>query len=118
MNFFPCAFRRQSHRTFAVWPVCLALLVSACAKAPTIATEAAGHTITAEVEGVPSVENQPDFAVIAGPHGRVIVERERVRLDDFEWTTIRAEVPVSVSIKRNKVRIKAGNVTIARTTND
>jgi hypothetical protein len=94
----------------------LPLLFAGCTETTSITTHAAGHEITADIEGTPSVENEPTRAVIGGPFGTVTIERERVRLDDLQWTTIQADVPVWVSIRRHKVRVKAGRVTIARTT--
>lgn len=100
---------------FVVCFALLALLAAGCTKLPMIATEGAGHVITAEIEGTPSIETHSELAVISGPHGRVMIERERMRLDDLEWTTIPANVPVQISLKRNKAKIIAGNVTIGRT---
>jgi hypothetical protein len=94
----------------------LATLHTACArKLELTKLEAAGHAISAEIDGAASIESQADFAVITSPHGRVCIEAERVRLDDLDWTAISADVPVSVRITPGRVRIAAGKVTVGRT---
>jgi hypothetical protein len=109
---------------FCIWLGIGAWLVSGCGRklASTatlpVTVQAAGHTIVAEIEGTPVIDRQPGFAVIGGPHGRVTVERNRVRLDELAWTAIPADVPVNISIKRHDVKISAGGTTIRRTTSD
>jgi hypothetical protein len=92
-----------------------ALLFPACERTPTITTAGAGHTITARIEGHPTVQATPELATIAGPHGKVQIETTRLRLDDLEWVDIPAGVAVDVLLVRHKARVTAGPVTISRT---
>jgi hypothetical protein len=118
MNILRSSFSPRSNVAVGLWTVVVSLLLCSCNRTPPIITEGAGHAITAEIEGTPLIETQTDSVVVAGPHGRVTIERERVRLDELDWTAIPADVPVTVTIKRHKVRIAAGPVTIERTMSD
>ena len=91
------------------------LLVAACDKSPTTTIHAAGHVITAQIAGTPSIDSHPTHAVIGGSGGTVTIESTRARIDDVPWTAIPADAPVTVNIRKHKVSVKAGAVTIERT---
>ncbi len=90
--------------------------LTACTQTPEISTRAAGHEITAEITGNGTVvESLPERGVLRSEWGQVTIERSRVRLEGLAWTPIPENVPVAVSIKRGKLRVTAGNVSIGRT---
>jgi hypothetical protein len=89
--------------------------LTGCHKSTQIVTSAAGHPITAMVEGTHSVDTQPTGAVIRSEFGKVTIERTRVQLDSVRWTTIPQHVPVRVSISSHKQWLSAGPVTITQT---
>jgi hypothetical protein len=85
----------------------------------TYSTHAVGHAIAAQIEGATrSIETLPTRAIIRGDHGAVWIERDRVRIDENPWTAIPADAAIDISIDRHTVRVKAGRVTVARTTSD
>lgn len=90
-------------------------VVTGCAHGERLSTQAAGHAIRAEVTGPHALATTPERAVLTSPYGRVTVERERVQVDGLTWTRIPADVPVDVSIRRGRLRVAAGRVTIGRT---
>jgi hypothetical protein len=86
---------------------------------PEISTRAAGHEITAEITGNRTmVESLPDRGVLGSEWGQVTIERARMRVEGLAWTPIPESVPVAVSIKRGRLRVTAGNVSIGRTISD
>jgi hypothetical protein len=89
--------------------------LTGCHKSTHLATSAAGHQITAVVEGNHSVDTQPTGTVIRGQFGKVTIERARVQLNSVRWTTIPEDVPVKVSISSHKQWLTAGPVTITQT---
>ncbi len=96
----------------------LALLVlglTACHKVTRISTKAAGHPIRVEVTGNHSLESDAERGVIQSPHGTVVIEPTRMRVDEAAWTVIEASVPVDVRIEPGRVLLTAGRVTVKRT---
>jgi hypothetical protein len=95
----------------------LLLILTGCHNSSQIITKAAGHPITAVIEGTHSVDTQPTGAVICSQFAKVRIERARVQLDGVRWTTIPQDVPVKVGIFRHKQWLTAGPVTITQTCN-
>ncbi len=93
----------------------LLFAMTGCHKSTHIVTSAAGHPITAVVEGNHSVDTQPTGAVIRSQFGKVTIERDRVQFDAARWTTIPEDVPVKISISNHKQWLTAGPVTITQT---
>ena len=105
----------MSRRAAVATVVLFAVLVGACSPVSKIALRAAGHEITAEIEGKQSVESLPTHAIVGSEFGKVTIEETRVRVEGLNWTQIPAGVPVKVSIKRGKLQVVAGSVRIGRT---
>ena len=93
----------------------LLFALTGCHKSTHIVTSAAGHPITAVVEGNHSVDTQRTGAVIRSQFGKVTIERARVQLDSVRWTTIPEDVPIKVSISSHKQWLTAGPVTVTQT---
>jgi hypothetical protein len=96
----------------------LALLVlglTACHKVTRISTNAVGHPIHVEVTGDHSLESDAERGAIKSPHGTVVIERTRMRVDEADWTAIEASVPIDVQIEPGQVLLTAGRVTVKRT---
>jgi hypothetical protein len=107
---------KTSSFIFRTLPVAALLLaLTACSKFTHIATNAAGHSISAEIEGDHSIDSQTNRAVISCQFGKITIERARVRLEDGPWTAIPQEVPVTVGIARHKRWVTAGSVAIKET---
>lgn len=107
---------KTSSFIFRTLPVAALLVaLTACGKFNHIATNAAGHIISVEIEGDPSIDSQTDRAVISCQFGKITIESARVRLEDGPWTTIPQEVPVTVGIARHKRWVTAGSVSIKET---
>ena len=94
----------------------LLLALTACSKSTRVSTNAAGHEISAALEGDLSIDSQTDRALIASEFGKIIVEAARVRLGDGPWTKIPERVPVSVGIAKHKRWVTAGGVSIKEST--
>lgn len=93
--------------------------VTACTRPPEISTSAAGHAITADIKGHGTkVEALPERGVLGSEFGQVTIERSRMRVGALAWVKIPENVPVSVSILRGKVALKAGGVSVAQTVSD
>jgi hypothetical protein len=86
---------------------------SGCDRPPDLFTEAAGHAISARIEGPHTVVSEAGHALITGAFGKVTIERGRVKVDDGSWTSIPEGVPVSLEMASSRLRLKAGNVTIS-----
>ena len=86
-----------------------------CTKSTHVTTSAAGHQVSADIEGNHSLETKPDQAVISSPFGTVTIERARVRFDDAPWTKIPERAPIKVRISKHKLRMTSGTVTVTRT---
>lgn len=99
----------------ALSAVALLLGLTACSRSTRIRTNAAGHAITAELEGDHSIDTASDRAVINSQYGRVTVERTRVQIGDQPWTTIPEGVAVKVGISKHKRWISTGSITVKET---
>jgi hypothetical protein len=86
---------------------------SGCHRPSDVSTEAAGHAISARIQGPHTLVSEADHAVISGPFAKVTIERAQVKVNDGRWTSIPEGVPVSLDMARSRLRIKAGNVTIS-----
>lgn len=91
------------------------LLLPGCSRPTLIHTQAAGHSITAEVEGSHSLESQASRAVLTGEFGRITVEPARVQLGDGPWTRIPEGVPVKMGVAKHKRWVVAGGVAVKET---
>ncbi len=110
------AFMKSFDQLFRAVRVTILLLgLSACRPSTQISTQAAGHAITANLEGSHSLDTQPDRVVITGEFGKITVEPARVRLGDGPWTKIHEQVPIEVGIAKHKRWITAGGVRIKET---
>ena len=90
--------------------------VPACTRPPEITTSAAGHAITAEIKGNGTkVEALPERGVLGSEFGQVTIERARMRVGELAWVKITEDVPVSVTIRRGKIGLQAGGVSVAQT---
>ncbi len=87
--------------------------LTGCDRSPEVSTEAAGHAISARIQGPHTVVSEADRAVITGPLAKVTIERAQVKVNDGRWMSIPEGVPVSLDIARSKLRIQAGKVTIS-----
>ncbi len=97
-------------------PLILGILLTAwsgCGRPPEFSTEAAGHAISARIQGPHTVVSEADRAVITGPLAKVTIERSQVKVNDGRWMSIPEGVPVSLDVARSKLRIQAGKVTIS-----
>jgi hypothetical protein len=83
-----------------------------CERPSDLSTEAAGHAISARIQGPHSVVSEDHHAVITGPFAKVTIERAQVKVNDGRWTAIPEGVPVSLDMAPSRLRIQAGNVTI------
>ena len=90
----------------------LLLALSACAKSSKITTKAAGHAITATLEGTHSINTEGDRAVITSEFGKVTIEAARMQIGDSPWTKIPEQVPVSLGISKHKRWVTAGGVSV------
>ena len=93
----------------------LLLSLPACTPSTRIATHAAGHAITIDIEGHHSLETGTNRAVIVGEFGKITVEPARVQLGDGPWTKIPEDVPMIVGIVKHKRWVTAGGLRIKET---
>jgi hypothetical protein len=93
--------------------VALLSTLSGCDQPPDLVTEAAGHAISARIQGPHSLVTEAGQAVISGPFGNVTIEQGRLNVNGGRWTSIPEGAPVRLEMARARVRIKAGNVTIS-----
>lgn len=93
----------------------LLMALPACRQSSRISTQAAGHDITAEIEGRHSLETGTNRAVLVGDFGKITVEPDRVQLGDGPWTRIPEAVPMIVGITKHKRWVTAGGVSITET---
>jgi len=91
------------------------LALPGCTRPTRISTHAAGHSITAEVDGGHSLESLPTQAVLVGEFGKITVEPARVQLGGGDWIVIPEGVPIEMGIAKRKRWIIAGGVTIEET---
>lgn len=90
--------------------------MTACTRSPEISTSAAGHAITADIKGNGTkVEALPERGVLGSEFGHVTIERSRMRVGELPWVKIPENVPVTVSIRRGKITLNAGDVSVAQT---
>jgi hypothetical protein len=92
----------------------LTLGVAGCAKSTQVTSSAAGHQINANIQGDHSIDSGTDHGVISSKFGKVVVEKERVQIDNGAWTEIPEGVPVGVKISKHDVLVTAGSVKIKR----
>lgn len=118
---FPMTTHPFSSRSFvrrlaaAALPLAL-LAMTACTRTPTISTLAAGHAITADIDGNSTkVEALPERGVLSSEFGQVTIERARMRVGELAWVKIAEDVPVNVTIHRGKIALNAGRVSVAQT---
>ena len=119
MNASPRSLATHSDRIrLAAAAVVVASVVSlaACASAARFETRGGGHPILATVNGPHTIESRETHATIASQSGAVTVDRTRARIADGPWETIPENVPVRVTMSSHTVSIRAGSVTISRTT--
>ncbi len=110
----PLPSNSRSPRLTAVCLALALLTVTACTRSPEISTSAAGHAITADIKGNGTkVETLPERGMLSSEFGHVTIERARMRVGEQAWVTIQENVPVTVSIRRGKVALKAGRVSVA-----
>jgi hypothetical protein len=98
------------HRT--VLAVALLLALGACSRSNHVSTKAAGHDITATLDGTHAINTQPDRAVITGEYGKITIEAARLQIGDGPWTKIPEAVPVSLGISKHKRWVTAGGVSV------
>ena len=91
--------------------------LAGCMNGERFETSGGGHLIAGDVEGNVVIESHETHAAISSQFGSVVIERDRARIDQAGWTKIPADVPVTTSISKHKVSIRAGKVTISRTIN-
>ena len=106
-------------RFYSFTASCLAvalLFMTACTRSPEISTTAAGHAITADIKGNGTkVETLPERGVLGSEFGQVTIERSRMRVGEQAWVKISENVPVAVTIRRGKIAMEAGGVSVAQT---
>jgi hypothetical protein len=103
-------------RTITTALLALTLLaMTACTRDPQISTQAAGHKITAWIQGdgVKS-ESKADGVLLSSDLGQVTIERTRMRIEGEPWVQIPDGAPITVNIKRGQIALKAGNVNVSR----
>ena len=108
MNKIPATFG-------ALASLALLLTLTACGKSTLVSTNAAGHAISAELEGNHSIDAQTNRAIISSRFGSVTIEPARVRIDGAPWTRIPKGAPVELSISKHRTRVSAGPVLIVAT---
>jgi hypothetical protein len=100
----------QFQRT--VLAVMLLLPLTACTKSTKVSTKAAGHAITATLEGSHAINTEGDRAVITGEFGSVTIEAARMRMGDGAWTKIPEGMPVALGISKHKRWVTVGGVSV------
>ncbi len=102
-------------RTLTAFAALLLVVLASCTRAPQISTEAAGHAITARIQGTGTkVESSADRAQLSSEFGSVTIERVRMRVEGSEWIRIVEGVPVTVGIERGRIGLRAGGVKVSR----
>lgn len=92
------------------------IAMTACTPAPQISTQAAGHTITAWIQGNGArSEGRADGALLGSDLGQVTIERTRMRIEGEAWVQITEGAPVTVHIERGRITLKASSVSVGRT---
>jgi hypothetical protein len=105
---------KNSRRAIAAMLAALVLASTACHRTTRVTTTAAGHRITAVIEGDHSIESNSGQGMIASRFGKITIERARVQIDQAPWTKISEDVPVEVRIASRRISLIAGNVTVTR----
>jgi hypothetical protein len=83
---------------------------------PQISAQAAGHAITARIAGQGArVEDHAEGARLGSEFGEVTIERTRLRIEGAGWVRIAEGAPVTLSIERGRIDVKAGKVSASRT---
>ena len=90
----------------------LLLTLSACTKSTKVSTKAAGHAITATLEGSHAVSTEGDRAVITSEFGKITIEAARLQIGDGPWTKIPEGVPVSLGISKHRRWATVGGVSV------
>jgi hypothetical protein len=114
MNKLPCSSIHLKRALAATLAALLLAFTTACHKTTLVITTAAGHQITAVIEGDHSIESNSGQGMIASRFGKIIIERARVQIDQTPWAKIPEDVPVEVRIASRKITLTAGNVTVSR----
>ena len=105
MNKLPCSSIHLKRALAATLAALLLAFTTACHKTTLVITTAAGHQITAVIEGDHSIESNSGQGMIASRFGKIIIE---------PWAKIPEDVPVEVRIASRKITLTAGNVTVSR----
>lgn len=101
-----------------MFAVAAAFLLAACDPVTEVSLQAAGHETTVRFQGTHAIENHPQQAVLRGEFGTVTIEQTRIRLEGLDWVAIPADAPVTVNIKRHRMKLSAGPVSMERTINN
>lgn len=96
----------------AVLAITLLLTLTACTKSTKVSTKAAGHVITASLEGSHAINTEGDRAVITSEFGKVTIEAARMQIGDGNWTKIPEGVPVALGISKHKRWVTVGGVSV------
>jgi len=71
-----------------------------------LTTTAAGHSITADIDGVASLENNETNTVITTKFGSIVIDRSYVSLGSQKWTDIPEGVPITLNFSENKYSVQ------------
>lgn len=102
---------RQASRLIAL--AVLATGIVGCTKATRITTNAAGHPVTARIEGSHSIDTQGERGVIVGEYGKVTIERTRMQLNDSPWTKIPENASLELVLSKHKISATTGSITVS-----
>ena len=99
--------------------VVLALLMAGmvgCSNSTRITTHAAGHPISARIQGRHSIDTQDDRGVIVSDYGKVTIERTRIQVNDSPWTKIPEGAAIQLTFSKGFVSVTTGSITVSHTT--
>lgn len=71
-----------------------------------LATVAAGHQISAEIDGVTSIDNQNTQAVINTQFGQIFIGRSYVLLGSNAWTSIPDGASITLNFSQDKYSVQ------------
>lgn len=89
--------------------------IAGCTKTNRITTNAAGHPISARIQGTHSIDTQGDRGVIASEFGKVTIERTRMQVNDSPWTKIPEGVSIEVTLSKGHLSVTTGSITVSHT---
>lgn len=89
----------------------LLLVFTGCRKRKSVSqthlvTVAAGHEISADIDGVASFDNQNAQAVIVSQFGQIVIERSRVLFGSNAWTDIPDGAPITLNFSQDKYSVQ------------